>query len=61
MHPFFSTKASNVGTGLGLSISHGIVSDHNGKMIFDSIEGEFTNVLIDLPADKRVKHVSHTV
>ena len=61
MHPFFSTKASNVGTGLGLSISHGIVSDHNGKMIFDSIEGEFTNVLIDLPADKRVEHVSHPV
>ncbi len=55
MNPFFSTKASNVGTGLGLSISHGIVSDHGGKMIFDSSEGEFTTVLIDLPAQKQVK------
>jgi len=55
MNPFFSTKASNVGTGLGLSISHGIVSDHGGKMIFDSSEGEFTTVLIDLPAQNQVK------
>ena len=61
MHPFFSTKASNVGTGLGLSISHGIVSDHNGKIIFESIEGKFTNVLIDLPADTRGKQLSHSV
>ncbi len=55
MNPFFSTKAGNVGTGLGLSISHGIVSDHNGKMIFESNEGEFTKVLIDLPAEHRAR------
>jgi signal transduction histidine kinase len=54
MNPFFSTKAGNVGTGLGLSISHGIVSDHNGKMVFESTEGEFTKVLIDLPAQNQV-------
>ncbi len=50
MNPFFSTKAGNIGTGLGLSISHGIVSNHNGKMEFESNEGEFTKVVIDLPA-----------
>jgi len=55
MNPFFSTKAGNVGTGLGLSISHGIVSDHNGKMVFDSAEGEFTKVSIDLPAQNQDK------
>ncbi|MDH3878960.1 MAG: PAS domain S-box protein, partial [Desulfobacterales bacterium] len=54
MNPFFSTKAGNVGTGLGLSISHGIVCDHNGNMLFESTEGEFTKVLIDLPAQNQV-------
>ncbi len=48
--PFFSTKPAGVGTGLGLSISHGIISDHNGMMMIDSVEGEFTRVIIDLPA-----------
>ncbi len=55
MNPFFSTKSGNVGTGLGLSISHGIISNHKGKMMFDSLEGEFTKVLIDLPAQNKVK------
>ncbi|UCH82221.1 MAG: PAS domain S-box protein [Nitrospiraceae bacterium] len=55
MNPFFSTKAGNIGTGLGLSISHGIVSDHKGKMLFNSVEGEFTHVCIDLPAQDQTK------
>lgn len=49
MNPFFSTKPSSKGTGLGLSISHGIISDHGGRFTIESIEGEFTNVIIDLP------------
>jgi len=49
MNPFFSTKPSSKGTGLGLSISHGIISDHGGRLTIESIEGEFTNVIIDLP------------
>lgn len=48
MTPFFSTKQN--GTGLGLSISHGIVSDHGGSLLINSKEGEFTKVIIDLPA-----------
>lgn len=47
--PFFSTKPRGEGTGLGLSISHGIINDHNGVLRFDSKEGEYTKVTIELP------------
>jgi PAS domain S-box-containing protein len=50
MNPFFTTKPSNIGTGLGLSISHGIISDHGGKIIIDSVEGKYAKVVIELPA-----------
>jgi PAS domain S-box-containing protein len=49
MNPFFTTKPSGEGTGLGLSISHGIIMDHGGKIVFESVEGEFTKVIISLP------------
>jgi PAS domain S-box-containing protein len=49
MDPFFTTK-KNEGTGLGLSISHGIITDHSGRIMIDSVEGEFTKVVIELPA-----------
>jgi PAS domain S-box-containing protein len=49
VNPFFSTKPSRVGTGLGLSISHGIISEHGGKMLINSIEGEYTRITINLP------------
>ena len=48
INPFFSTKPFNIGTGLGLSISHGIISEHNGELKIESIEGEFTKIIIDL-------------
>lgn len=49
MNPFFSTKPAGVGTGLGLAISHGIVTDHDGKLIIESIKGEFTKVAVFFP------------
>lgn len=49
MNPFFSTKPSGEGTGLGLSISHGIVRDHGGRILIESLEGRFTTVMVDLP------------
>ncbi len=53
MNPFFSTKPAGEGTGLGLSISHGIISDHGGRLAVESVEGNFTEVVVDLPAYER--------
>ena len=49
--PFYSTKPKNEGTGLGLSISHGIIKNHGGKLWFESIQGEYTKVMVDLPLE----------
>lgn len=49
LNPFFSTKPADRGTGLGLTISHGIITDHSGKLLIDSFEGEFTKITIILP------------
>jgi PAS domain S-box-containing protein len=49
-NPFFSTKTEGKRTGLGLSISHGIVNDHGGQLIIDSVAGMFTRVSVLLPA-----------
>jgi PAS domain S-box-containing protein len=48
--PFFSTKPSGNGTGLGLSISHAIIKNHEGNLLVESVEGEYTKVMVDLPA-----------
>ena len=47
--PFFSTKPKDEGTGLGLNISHGIIKKHGGKLWFDSVLGDYTKVVVDLP------------
>ena len=52
MNPFYSTKPSHIGTGLGLSISHSIIKNHGGVLTFDSVEGEYTKVIIELPLRK---------
>ncbi|TLD43629.1 MAG: Circadian input kinase A [Candidatus Jettenia ecosi] len=49
MDPFFTTKPTSKGTGLGLSISYNIIVNHNGKLTIDSVEGEFTKVILILP------------
>jgi PAS domain S-box-containing protein len=51
MNPFFTTKPRDYGTGLGLSISNSIVKQHSGSIKIASTEGEFTKIIIDLPAD----------
>jgi PAS domain S-box-containing protein len=47
--PFFSNKPHGEGTGLGLSISQAIIKDHGGNLYFDSVEGEYVKVIIELP------------
>lgn len=49
VNPFFSTKPNRIGTGLGLSISHGIITEHGGKLLINSVENEFTMITINLP------------
>lgn len=51
MDPFYTTKPEAKGTGLGLSISHGIVSDHHGRLWYETELGQWTRFHLDLPAD----------
>jgi two-component system, chemotaxis family, sensor kinase Cph1 len=48
--PFFTTKAIGKGTGLGLSISYQIIVDrHRGRLTYNSVVGEGTEFLIEIP------------
>lgn len=49
--PFFTTKEEGKGTGLGLSMVYGIVEKHGGKISANSVIGEGTTFLIELPID----------
>jgi signal transduction histidine kinase len=50
--PFFTTKPRDQGTGLGLSISHGIVTDHHGRLTFETALGTGTQFHLDLPVEQ---------
>ncbi|MBU0730063.1 MAG: DUF3365 domain-containing protein [Proteobacteria bacterium] len=47
--PLFSTKPPGEGTGLGLSISQNLVMEHQGYLRFESIQGDHTTAIVDLP------------
>jgi signal transduction histidine kinase/FixJ family two-component response regulator len=49
-NPFFTTKPPGQGTGLGLSISCGIIENHGGQLTLESVAGEHTTVVVELPA-----------
>ena len=48
--PFFTTKPTGTGTGLGLALSHDIVRQHGGSLRVETEAGEFTEMIIALPA-----------
>ncbi len=47
--PFFTTKPTGEGTGLGLSLSYDIVKAHGGELTVNTVEGEGTEFIIQLP------------
>jgi two-component system, NtrC family, sensor kinase len=47
--PFFTTKPTGQGTGLGLSLSYDIVKAHGGKLKVETLEGEGTEFIVQLP------------
>ena len=47
--PFFTTKDPGKGTGLGLSLSRGIIEEHGGTITVDSVPGQGTTFVIELP------------
>jgi len=47
--PFYTSKCRTKGTGLGLSISYGIAQEHGGRLVADSVEGEYTRFSFTLP------------
>jgi len=50
--PFFTTKPVGKGTGLGLSVCHGIIEAHGGTLKIESEEGQYAEMIIDLPAGR---------
>jgi ligand-binding sensor domain-containing protein/signal transduction histidine kinase len=48
--PFFTTKPAGKGTGLGLSLSYDIITKgHGGELLVESVEGESTEFIIEIP------------
>lgn len=51
--PFFTTKDVGHGTGLGLAISYGLVRNHKGSLLVDSVVGKGTTFTVCLPIDEK--------
>lgn len=47
--PFFTTREVGQGLGLGLSISYRVIERHGGVLLAESVVGEWTQMIFDLP------------
>jgi signal transduction histidine kinase len=47
--PFFTTRRDKGGTGLGLSLSFGIIREFGGTITVESVEGNYTRFIVELP------------
>jgi len=47
--PFFTTKAVGKGTGLGLAMAHGVIVNHRGAMVIDSVLNKGTTFYLYFP------------
>ena len=47
--PFFTTKPIGEGSGMGLAVVHGIVANHGGALMVDSLRGKGTKVEVYFP------------
>ena len=47
----FTTKPTGQGTGLGLSLSYDIIKAHGGEIKVETKENEYTEFIIQLPAN----------
>jgi signal transduction histidine kinase len=56
--PFYTTKRDTGGTGLGLAMSDRIVTDHGGRMTFESVVGQGTAVKVHFPVSLGFKEES---
>ncbi|MBF0106259.1 MAG: response regulator [Deltaproteobacteria bacterium] len=48
--PFFTTKQTREATGLGLSVVYNIIQNHEGHILFESVEGQGSVFKVYLPA-----------
>ena len=55
--PFYTTKGPGEGTGMGLAMVYGIVADHGGAVLVESVVGQGTEFQTYLPRTPAEEHL----